>query len=103
MMWALSRSDAANPIIERRVAVVKCTVILAGRQNCGCLIAKDAGGPVIGEKEMYGTVWLDDLANGLEGNGRIQNKEVRVISARTWEDRRKAEHIQGVPEYGDIS
>ena len=56
----------------------------------------------MGKKQMRGMIGLDDLANGVEGDGCVQNKEVWIIVARTWEDSGKAEHIQDVPEYGDV-
>src|SRR5580658_864734 len=101
-MRALSRTDAADPTIERRVAVVKWLVVLASRQIQGCLITEYSGRLVIGEKEMAGMICIDDLANGLEGNGCVQNKEVWIIFVWTREDGGKAEHIQDVPEHGNI-
>jgi hypothetical protein len=103
IMQALSRSDAADPIIERRVAAVKWPVILAGREVCGCLITEYAGCLVMGKKQMRGMIGRDDLANGLEENGRVQNKEIWIFAAWAREDGGKAEHIQDVPEHGDIS
>ena len=102
-MQALSRSNAADPIIEGRVAAVKGPVIRTGRKVCGCLITENAGRIVMGKKQMCGMIGLDDLANGLEGNGRVQNKEVWIFAAGAREDGGKAEHIQDVPEHGDIS
>ena len=51
---------------------------------------------------MCGIIGLDDLANGVKGNGRVQHKEVWIFSAGAREDSGKAEHIQDMPEYGDI-